>query len=244
MLLETLRILRRLWVWVLASVLVAAVAGVAAAYVVPPIQQSMAQVLFVPSVKQPGVEDPTNPLLSLGGSVAVVASLIQISVSDDQTAQRLLDDGFRAEFEVVPNLNENAGPVLIVTTEDHSADMAQATLSALVKVMQTDLKSLQDEQGVAANLRVSAIVLTSTSKPLVIRKTQAQVAIAVSAAVFLVLVGLLLLLERRRRAKAARPRKAARRDSVTSRARSDEEWADAQPDRAEHPPLAAARGHR
>lgn len=242
MLLETVRILRRLWVWVLASVLVAAGAGVGAAFAMPPTQQSMAQVLFVPSVKQPGVDGPTNPFLSLGGSVAVVASLIQISVSDDQTAQQLLDNGFRAEFEVVPNLNENAGPVLIVTTKDHSASMAQATLSAVVEVMQRDLKALQDDQNVAADLRVSAVVLTSTAKPLVIRKTQAQVAIAAFGGVFLLLVGLLLMVERRRRAGAARRREAGRHESAASGAGSDEEWPDSRPDRAEHPPLAAARG--
>ena len=242
MLLETLRILRRLWAWVLVIVLVSAGAGAAVVYAVQPTQQSMAQVLLVPSVKQPGVDDPTNPFLSLSGSVAVVASLVQISVSDDRTAQQLWDDGFRAKFEVVPNLNENAGPVLIVTTEDRSAKMAQLTLDAVVDVMQTDLKALQDSQGVAEDLRVRAIVLTSTAKPEVIRKTQIQFAVAAVGAAFLVLIGLLLLAERGRRARARHRRAAANTGLATASA--DEEWPDAafDDDAGDRSPVAAARG--
>ena len=209
MLLETVRILRRLWAWVLAAVVLAAGAGIGTAMAVPPMQQSMAQVLFVPSAKQPGVKDLTNPFLSLGGSVAVVASLIQISVSDDQTAQALSDQGFHAEFEVAPNLSENAGPVLVITTEDQSARMAQSTLFAVVSAIQADLDSLQDDQDVAPDLRVQALVLTSTEIPLVIRKTQIQSAAAATASTFLVLVGLLLLNDRRRRTKAVRRRRTA-----------------------------------
>lgn len=247
MLLETLRIMRRLWAWVLAAVVVAVATGVGAALVVPPTQQSMAQVLFVPSVKQPGVAGPTNPFLSLGGSVAIVASLVQISVSDDQTAQQLMEGGFRADFEVTPNLNENAGPVLIITTEDVSAEMAQRTLSAVVDAVQTDLRSLQDEQSVEQDLRVRAVVLTETTEPLVLRKTQIQVAVIAAGGVLLLSIGLLLLADRRRRTKAARDREADVDEDDVRRAGDEhhEHWpSTAELEATDGPPLAAARGRR
>lgn len=204
MLVEAARLLwqRRMWV---ALALIAALGAGAGAFVsTPPTQRSMAQVLFVPSVKQPGVEGPTNPFLSLSGSVAVVASLIQISVSDDQTVSALAGQGHTATYIVEPNLNENAGPVLIVTTESRSAAQAQGTMHALIETMKSDLRERQTEQGVRADLMVSLVVLTSTDKPTVVRKTQLQIAVAAMAATLVVLVGLLLLVDRRRLRRAAR----------------------------------------
>jgi hypothetical protein len=184
-------------------------AGFAAFVAVPPQQRSTAQVLFVPSIKQPGVDGPTNPFLSLGGSVAIVASLVQIGVVDDETAAGLAADGHLADYEVVPNLSENAGPVLVITTEHTSAAMAQSTLQAVIDVIKEDLRNRQVEQGVRPDLLVTAVVLTSSVKPEVIRKTQIQIAAISTAAVWIVFLALILLMERRRITRAWRQQDAA-----------------------------------
>lgn len=202
MLTEAARILWRRRLWVIVALITALGTASGAFVSTPPTQRSTAQVLFVPSVKQPGVDSPTNPFLSLGGSVAVVASLIQIGVSDDQTAESLARSGHTALYVVEPNLNENAGPVLIVTTESPSAANSQGTMNALIDVMKNDLRERQASQNVEPDLMVTTVVLTATEKPLVVRKTQLQISVGAAAAVFLLLIGFLLLVERRRGRRA------------------------------------------
>jgi hypothetical protein len=210
MLTECIRALwRRRW-WTILACVVALAAGAGAFLAVPPVQRTTAQVLFVPSVKQPGVDGPTNPFLSLGGSVAVVASIIQAEVSDDQTAAALAKSGHKAKYEVVPNLTENAGPVLIITTEDVDVDQSQGTMKAVIGAIKESLRTIQADQHIQSDLMVTSVVLTS-SKALPVRKAQAQVAVGASAAVLVLLVGIILLVERRQIRKQMRRRAQANR---------------------------------
>jgi hypothetical protein len=182
---------------VLVAGLLAALTGLGAWLVVPPTQQSTAAVLFVPSVKQPGVQGPTNPLLSLGNSVSIVASVVQIAVSDDHTMSMLADAGHTAEYEVVPDLGENAGPVLLITVEDVSFSQAQGTRDALVAEIRKNLTLLQDERHVPEDLRVSAVVLTASSEGKPIHKPQIQAALLSVAGTMVALLLIILQLERR-----------------------------------------------
>ncbi len=202
MLMEVARILwlRRLRVGL--AVFAGLLAGAGTFMMIPPRQQSTAQVLFVPSAKQPGVDGPTNPFLSLGGSVAVVASLIQIQVSDEQTINALAQSGQTAKYQVVPNLTENAGPVLIITTDDVSAATAQSTLKAVIAVIQQDLRRAQVDQRVPEDLMVTSVVLTTSAKALIVRKAQVQDTVVAFIAVLVLLICVILLAERRRRAKS------------------------------------------
>lgn len=194
-------LLRRLPLVIIAGV-IAAVAGVGTWLMVPPTQQSTAAVLFVPSVKQPGVQGPTNPLLSLGNSVSIVASVVQIAVSDDHTVAVLADAGHTAKYEVVPDLSENAGPVLLITVEDPSFSQAEGTRDAVIAEVQRQLDVLQDERRVPSDLRVSSVVLTSSSEPKPIHKPQVQFALLATAGTLMVL--LLLILDHERRAERRR----------------------------------------
>ncbi len=180
------------------AALVAVGLGVAAYLVIPPAQQSDAQVLFVPSVKQPGVDGPTNPLLALGGSVAIVASVVQAQVSDDETALRLRDRGYTADYEVLPNLAENAGPALLVTTDDHSARMSRATLQAVIAEIDDNLGQIQTQEKIRRDLWVRSVVLTSSTTPTVVRTKPVKAGLVGTAGTGLVLLGLILVLERRR----------------------------------------------
>lgn len=205
MLARSLEMLLRRLPFVIAAGAVAAIAGLATWFMVPPIQQSTAAVLFVPSVKQPGVEGPTNPLLSLGNSVSILASVVQIAVSDDRTMTLLAEAGHTGKYEVLPDLGENAGPVLLVTVEDPSFAQAQGTRDALVEQVRKTLTGLQTERKVPEDLRVTAIVLTSSPETKPIHKTQIQAAVMAVTGTSVPLLLLILYLERRSDRTGRRP---------------------------------------
>ena len=108
MLAECVRMLWRRRILVIFTLLVTIVAGIGTYLQIQPGQESKAQVLLLGSIKQPGVRDPTNPFVNLGGSLAVVASVLQVSVTDEKTARTLYASGDRASYTVEPNLAENA----------------------------------------------------------------------------------------------------------------------------------------
>ncbi len=208
MLFECVRALwRRRRLTMLAMVAVLCV-GFASFAVVKPTYESKAQVLFVPSVREPGIKGPTNPFLALGGSVAIVASVVQAQVSDDATATKLARSGNKATYEVTPNLLENAGPVLLLDAKDTSARSTRSTLSAVIEAIKTNLSALQDNQGVRDEYRVTAVVLTTSVKPEVVRKTQVKIAIVSVVVSLALLIGAILLVERRRILASARKRAA------------------------------------
>jgi hypothetical protein len=210
MLADSLHTLLRRWPLALVAVLLALAAGVGVYKAVPPKQESKAAILLVPSLRQPGVTGPSNPYLGLGDSLGVVATVLQASVSDDRTARRLVQAGNRATYTVAPDLAENAGPILAVTTDDTSPAMAQRTLSAVISEVQSRLRSLQQQQNVPETLMISTVVLTSSIHPLPVHKAQVEKAVIAAAVVLIALIALILLAERlanrsRRRRAAAGP---------------------------------------
>lgn len=172
--------------------------------VVRPTYESKAQVLFVPSLREPGIDGPTNPFLSLGGSVAIVASIVQAQVSDDATAAQLQQAGNTARYEVAPNLLENAGPVLLVNTSGTSKASSKSTLSAVIEAIKADLSTLQVNQEVRQEYRVTSVVLTSSAEPEVVRKAQVKATILALVVSLTLLTTLILLFERRRILASAR----------------------------------------
>lgn len=189
--------LRRRYLWVIMAVFLACGVATGAFLGVPPTQQSSAAVLFVPSITQPGVTGPTNPLLSLGNSLAIVASVVQIAVSDDETMQKLAAAGYDATYKVVQDLSENSGPVLLITVEDVSPQQAQGTRDALVAEIGTRLKALQDERKVPQDLRVTTVLLTSSREPTLVHKMQIRLAFVVGFGTLGFALAVILVLERR-----------------------------------------------
>jgi capsular polysaccharide biosynthesis protein len=208
MLTESVRMLLRRWLLCVLALILAACAGVATFSVVKPVQESKAQVLFVGSVAQPGVDGPTNPLINLGGSLAVVASVVQVVVSDASVVQELYKQNATAKYVVEPNLAENAGPTLLITTDDKSGQVAQQTLSAVIDEINKQLVKIQADRNVQPNLYITTITLTKSAHSLPVRKGQVQKAIIAGIGVAVVLILLILLLERRRMTKSARSRAA------------------------------------
>jgi len=190
-------ILRKRLIWVILAVFLACGVATGAYLGVPPTQESSAAVLFVPSIKVPGVTGPTNPLLSLGNASAIVASVVQITVSDDETMQKLAAAGFTAKYEVVQDTSQNSGPVLLITVQDTSPQMAQGTRDAVVAEIGTQLKALQDDGSVAADLRVTTVSLTSSREPKLVHKTQIRLAVLAGLGTLGAALAVILLLERR-----------------------------------------------
>lgn len=210
--------LRRRYLWVIMAVFLACGVATGAFFSVPPTQQSSAAVLFVPSITQPGVTGPTNPLLSLGNSSAIVASVIQIVVSDDETLQKLAAAGYDATYQVIQDLSQNSGPVLLITVEDVSPQQAQGTRDALVAEIGTRLKALQDERKVPQDLRLTTVLLTSSREPILDHKMQIRLASVVGFGTLGFALGVILLLER---SSARRPSEATSTDVPASEKKAE-----------------------
>lgn len=232
MLANALRTLLRRWFLLVVALVVGALAGGAVFVAMPATHRATASVLFLPSLRQPGVEGETNPLLALSGSVAVVASVLQIAATDEETQLRLAAEGHGAKYEVTPDLSENAGPVLLVTAESPRADLAKSTRDAVIAELTTTLARLQAERKVPADLYVTAVTLTSNPKTEVLRKKQIQAGVAAGGA--LTACGLLLILWRER----TRPRS---RDADPEEPDHEGQDVDDGPDRAA--PLPSPQGH-
>jgi hypothetical protein len=198
MLTESARILARRWLWAAASLVAALIVGVAVYAVVPPTQDSNATVLLVPSSVQPGVVGRTNPFYSLGGSTLVMTTVVEVLVTDDKTSTRLASQGYRAKYEVTPNLAVNAGPTLLVKVTDKSASMAQSTLAAVLREVAAQLRTVQTGQGVTPDLMITSVALTQSTHATADHKNQIQIGAIVTVAALFLLFTLILLWERRR----------------------------------------------
>lgn len=197
MLATTLEMLLRRWPLLVVAVILALLAGGGTAVAVPPTQRSVASVLFLPSLTQPGVAGQTNPLLELDSSVSIVAAVVQIGVSDDQTMAKLADAGLTAKYTVEQDARANSGPVLLVTTESVSAKISTETRDILLSEISNRLQKIQDDRVVPANLRVNDFVLSESQKPTLVHKAQIQKAVIAAGGAFVVMIVLILLLERR-----------------------------------------------
>lgn len=197
MLIECLMALVRRWIWVTLASVIAVACGVGTFMAVPPVQEAQSQILFIPAKRQPGVPGLTNPFLNLGGSVAIVATAVRITVDSDSVHKKIYDAGYTGEFKIVNNLSDNAGPTLIVTTDDGDAKVSLSTLDAVIHEIATSLEAVQKEQGVDRDLFVSSLPLTRPTRPNVLRSTQIQYAVLVLGGSFAVLLAGILLLDRR-----------------------------------------------
>jgi hypothetical protein len=197
MLIECLLALGRRWIWAFVALVLAVSSGIGTFVSVPPVQDAQSQILFLPSRKQPGVPGLTNPFLNLGGSVAIVATAVRISVDSDVVHKEIFDSGNTGKYKIVNNLSENAGPTLIVTVEDTSAKVALSTLDAVIREIAATLDALQEQQGVDRDLFVSSLPLTRPITPTVERKKQIQFAVLVFGGSLALLLAGILMLDRR-----------------------------------------------
>lgn len=198
MLLVSLRTLLAHLRLTITGVVIAVLAGAAVFFAVPAQKQAEAQLLFVPSVKQPGVTDPTNPLLNLADGLATVARTVQTVMLDDRMVEVLKSKHLTAKYDVQPDLAENAGPILIVTTTSRDGAMAAKTLDGLEGQIDLALENLQARQGVATNLRITTLELTKSDKPTVLWSKQLRWVVLAVGGVVVVFGAAIVFSERRR----------------------------------------------
>lgn len=216
MLIECLLALVRRWVWVTLAFIIAVACAVGVFTAVRPVQEGQSQILFLPAKRQPGVPGLTNPFLNLGGSVAIVATAVRITVDSDAVHKKIYDAGYTGQFKIVNNLSENAGPTLIVTVDDADAKMSLSTLDAVTHEIASTLATVQEQQGVDRDLFVSSLPLTKPTKPNVIRKKQIQFAVLGFGGSLAVLLSGILLLD-------SRLTRAARHASLTEDEEDEDE---------------------
>ena len=197
MLVETALTFARRWLLTLLVLLLSGGAAVGTYLAVPATLRSTAQVLFLPPVTQAGVVGQVNPFLSLGGSMGTTASVVQVRVSDDATAERLAKAGATAKYTVAPNLGENAGPILIVTADARDPAVAQSTASAVVDEIRVQIQALQTEAQAPSGSLITTTVLTASPEPVAVHTTSLRVAGVTGVALLAVLAIGLLLLDRR-----------------------------------------------
>ncbi len=195
-------VVRHRWLSVLVVVLVANVAG-AVFLLLPPQQESKAQVLFLPPLVQAGVTGEVNPFLSLGGSMGTTASIVMVRVGDDATRARLAAAGATATYTVEPNLGENAGPILLVKATGQDSEVVQRTMTAVVAEIQGQMQSLQRAVPAPNGSFITTTVLTQYPAPVPVYTRPLRFAVAAGGGVFVVLGGALLFWDRRQRRAVA-----------------------------------------
>jgi hypothetical protein len=131
--------------------------------------------------------------------------VVQTSTLDSKVVTKLAGEGYTARYTIVPNPAPNAGPTLLVKAEDKSAANAQATLNAVLKEMQNQLRAKQaDIAGLPEKLFITASVITSSPQPLPVRKSQVQSSVLAFVGVLFAGLVLILLVERRNMVRAAK----------------------------------------
>ncbi|MBD3782028.1 MAG: hypothetical protein IE926_03580 [Micrococcales bacterium] len=204
MLIDTARLLLRRWLLVVLALVVSVGAGVVAVVVTPPTYQSRAQVLFLPPTSQPGIDGKVNPFLALGAALGVTADIVRLDVSDDTTRAELVARGAIENYEVVPYLAENGGPILIVTAEGRRAQQTRDTVNQVVEVISRDLRSLQASADAPSGSFITATPLTETPKPERLYKNQIRSAALAAPGALVLLLALIVVGDRMASARARR----------------------------------------
>lgn len=197
MLIDTVRLLLRRWLFVLLACALATLAGVGA-WVSTPLQyQSQAQVLFLPPTLQPDVKGGrVNPFLVLGKAVTVTADIIRIDVSDAESRASLVAKGALPDYQVVTSVAQNGGPILIVTAVGDSPVSTQRTMALVVKEISTTLRDVQRAASAPAGFYISATQLTATPAAQPVQQNRVRLAAAAAGGALLLLLALIIVVDR------------------------------------------------
>lgn len=96
--------------------------------------------------------DAINPLSSLGGSLATVATVTAISMSDGSVYEQVLDEGLADDYAVSV---DGRTPIINVQAWSTDSDLAESTLERLVELAVEDLDERQNDLGAPETERIS-----------------------------------------------------------------------------------------
>lgn len=222
----SLRMMLRRWYVVLPVLTLTATSSIAVAQAVQPSYQVAATVvLLVPNGKasQPSEissEGPvSNPYLQFTNSLKISAEVMSIVLTSDTIRKRLAESGWLADYKVVPSTEISPTPTLTVTSTSRRERDARRTLTAVVRMLRTELARRQISAGAAGESLIQVQVASPpTTAKRVAGSTIRAVAITVAlglAATFAIAYCAEALADRRRlrRGRRSRARRRSRRDS-------------------------------
>lgn len=156
---EILRALGRRWYVLIAGVLVTAVFVVLALRVVPLTYDVKTSILLLPPTSS--VTETGNPFLNLGG-LDVVAGVLERSVTDSESVEKVVPKGSKAEYTVQQDASVS-GSVLQVDATDTTSAGAFRILNAVVALAKTNLTALQNEVSAKPSDQVRLLVITNNT---------------------------------------------------------------------------------
>jgi capsular polysaccharide biosynthesis protein len=175
--LDSMRVLRRRWL-VVAVGLVATVVACAAAYaLLPTTYQAKAQVLLLPSPHDPSQKGLINPYLNINSTMQVTADILRLAVSDQDSAQRLVDQGITGKYAVALS-TETTGPVLTITGTDKVPTQATRAVTAVVADLRQELAQRQEQAGAPKATWIT--VNTFAVSPQALKQTKGKIRAALA----------------------------------------------------------------
>ncbi|RLK47944.1 hypothetical protein C7474_2543 [Microbacterium telephonicum] len=226
---ETLRGLRRRWYIVVPGIVLAiAIAGAAWVSIGPAYERSARQ-LLIPG--ETSVPEGGNPYLYIGG-LSQAADVVVLAVGSANTLADVAERYPGTDVQVTRDTS-TASPVIVVTATGPSDAAVGAVVGWLVDDTAAVLDRLQDEQGIAADNRISVNTITVDDHSTVQQKNRLTMTALVGAGVVVVTIiaaslidGLLISRARRRRVAPASPTTAAE-PAADAASDVDQEAADA-----------------
>lgn len=151
---DAFRVLVRRWYIVLAGLVLTAITGAAALFVVPTEYQASGQVMLLLPPIASGVDTPSNPYLNLPPELTITASIIAGSVTTKDMQEEMVDSGFPSEYSVA--LNPGSGPTLLITTTDSDPGAAERTRDEVIDRLRAELERIQSEVDVPERQLITA----------------------------------------------------------------------------------------
>jgi hypothetical protein len=150
--LDALNVLMRRWYLVLLGTILVAIASVAAMSWVPTSYQASGQVLLILPSEASGAESPTNPYLNLQDGMTTTASLVAGTLATRDTARDLARNGYRSEYAIA--LQPDTGPLLAITATDTDPQAALATRDEVIRQVDVRLDRMQSDLGIPDRLLI------------------------------------------------------------------------------------------
>jgi len=198
------RMLLRRWYIVVPGLLLAVACGVAAWTAVEPEYERQGVQIVLPGMGSLP-EDATNPYLYLSG-LALPADIVVQAVMGENVLNGVLEDFPGAEVEV--SRSGTSAPIITITVTAGSDADAEKLLAIMMDRTTSTLASMQQEESIADNSRMSITTLAVDTQSRQIQRTRLLIAggaVIVVAAIALFVTALVDGLAKRRRRRTSRP---------------------------------------
>jgi capsular polysaccharide biosynthesis protein len=182
---------RRRWKLTAALSILAMLAGVLAAMVLPPKYSANAQVVAVSPSSQVGVTGPTNPFLDFTESLNVTAGVLALAVTDDKTVKLIASQGGEGSYTVTTDASTSE-PIIDVVATARSAAAARTTVDLVLAQLRSQLAERQRATGAPAKSFISLLSLGEPANPTRVLKSAIEIGLAVFG--ILLLLGMFLVL--------------------------------------------------